>query len=1843
MGQGRWLGLGMVGIGWGLGMAPAIAQVVPAQDGFNSQVQVQGDRLEITGGQTSADGGNLFHSFDRFHVQQGQVADFVTVPAIQNILGRVVGGEASWIDGRLQVTGSGANLYLLNPAGLIFGPNAQLNVPADFVGATATGVNFGDLRWDAAGLGAAASWSNLVGMPTGFEFSGVSGGSIANFGALAVAPGAGLTLLGGTVWNGGALIAPGGRVTVAAVPGQSSVRWAIAGNVLGLELQPTALGPAPAIAPLDLPTLLTGHGIDGATQAIAQPNGSILLTEGTSLVTGLISTLGDSPGAIAVLGDRVIALGGTVDASSAIGGGSIRFGGDLQGQGNVFNAQRAFVDRGSRFLADGVFSGDGGRTIIWADGSTQFYGNISAQGDRGGFAEVSGKETLNYAGLADLRSRFPDGPSGTLLLDPTDITISTAATSGDITFGGTTYTGTAASSNLNNTDLSNQLGISSVTVSTASLAGGAGNITLDPGATISWTTPNTLTFRADGDITTNSAIIGSSGTFRIEAGGGTVTFNNDINIRFLETVAPHPQTINLNFPAISTGTGSINLTTVGGDITVSSTLSASNSNINLTANGGSVVANSAIAAFPGNITLTSTGGGDVEVNNGISAVPGGSVNINASETAVVGATIQAADGIAIQGASIALDGNLTAEGGNPINLTSLVGDICPSAGCAAVPTNQIRSNAFTPTGGAVIINSARDLTINSVDAGTGTSTGGEIRLEAAGALTTTGLVTNSGSSTGNGPITVLAAGPTSLGPIQFYIGGGLEINTFGALTLNGITTEEQTVRVGNLRQPSSITIATPINLLARGGSLQMRTSGTLTLNPGINVRSVGGIDITAGAIAAAGSTFSTANPNTADSGPLRLTATSGGIQTGNLDTSNGGSLGPSGGGPVILSAPQDITVGNINTASSDDGQGGPASLTSSGGAIAFGSINTSGGDLGSGAVAITAATTVSGGDITAQGTNQTPSFGSNVTVTAPGGISLGNLTTLTSSPFQNAGAVNLTASGGAIAVADITSTALLRGGPVTLTAGTTINGGAIAAIGGDEPGGNVSLTGPQGITIGDIASRATGNQGGSITLRSVSGPVTFGNLDSSGTSGGDIFVESGVSIFGGTLFTRAFNGPAGNVTLDPPGDVVVDSINASSGAGPGGNVVVVTGSNFRATGSFPCDVGLCSIDTAGSAGDGSISINHGGNGLVPFDVATGGPVTNGTVEQIYTGNSTATPGSYLYTTTFGNISLVSVPEPLPTPTPVPTPEPIAEPIAEPSPEPAPPAPEPIASPPIQPPSPEPIASPPPPPLPEPIASPPPIPEPIDPPPPPEPIASPPLAPPVAIAPPGPRPEAPPPIQPPPPAATPEAPPETPPPLRDSTPIRPPRSLSVPEPGPLAEPVLEPVLRRSIVRLLDTAQIEPAVELLDQLYSNQYLTYLGLPPRPTLPSVPETQERLEAMGDRTGTTPVIIYALAREQQLDLILIPPKSTGRPIYRSVPAANQADLLEQSRQLRLAVTNPLERQSDAYQKPARQVYDWLIRPILADLDALGADTLVFSLDRGLRSLPLAALMGDRGFLVENYALALVPSLNLTDTRHDPLDGSTVLAMGASEFAGFADLSPLPAVPVELNTIVAPSATAVPSGDRGGGGEETTAIVAPSSAPFGGLWPGQIWLNQDFTFENLRRSRATHANRLVHLATHAEFKPGDPQNSFIQFNEGPVPVDNLRQLNWTNPPVELLVLSACRTALGDEDVELGFGGLAVRVGAKSALASLWYVSDSGTLGLMSQFYDGLHQAPTKAAALQRAQVAMLRGTDFVEGDALRTTRGSVPLPPAIAAQWPDSDLSHPYYWAAFTMIGSPW
>ena len=442
----------------------------------------------------------------------------------------------------------------------------------------------------------------------------------------------------------------------------------------------------------------------------------------------------------------------------------------------------------------------------------------------------------------------------------------------------------------------------------------------------------------------------------------------------------------------------------------------------------------------------------------------------------------------------------------------------------------------------------------------------------------------------------------------------------------------------------------------------------------------------------------------------------------------------------------------------------------------------------------------------------------------------------------------------------------------------------------------------------------------------------------------------------------------------------------------------------------------------------------------------------------------------------------------------------------------------------------------------------------------------------------------------------------------------------PETTVSSEPSELQILRQQVGELLDAGLFTKALSSLESLYTQELEAYLGHSLSRDVPSLDRIQTQLQDIEAQTRQTSVPVYVLSRDDRLDLTIVPP--SGEPIHRSIPEASKDRLVPVLRDLRINLTNPRRRNSTHYLAASRQLYEWIITPLEADLERLGADTLLFSMDAGLRSMPVAALHDGRQFLIEKYSVALIPSFNLTKTTYQPLQETRVLAMGASVFP---NKPPLPAVPLELSTIAGQTART-------------------SELPDRGLWPGEVFLNEAFTLKNLTHERQVYPFGIIHLATHAEFKSGDPSHSYIQLWNDRLSLDRLEELNWRDPPVELLVLSACRTAVGDKNAELGFAGLAVQAGVKSALASLWYVSDEGTLALMSEFYRQLRREDVtiKAEALRRAQIAMLRGEVFLRDGQLVGSASAVPLPPELA-QLSDRDLSHPYYWSSFTTIGSPW
>lgn len=439
------------------------------------------------------------------------------------------------------------------------------------------------------------------------------------------------------------------------------------------------------------------------------------------------------------------------------------------------------------------------------------------------------------------------------------------------------------------------------------------------------------------------------------------------------------------------------------------------------------------------------------------------------------------------------------------------------------------------------------------------------------------------------------------------------------------------------------------------------------------------------------------------------------------------------------------------------------------------------------------------------------------------------------------------------------------------------------------------------------------------------------------------------------------------------------------------------------------------------------------------------------------------------------------------------------------------------------------------------------------------------------------------------------------------------SLSFPQPelkaaSPPAKSNSLPVSRLQpevIRRFLDSDNINSAVIHIEQGWKQQYEEYMqGRLRSNQVFEVKKIRETLNNISDRVGKKSALVYALTTPNHLDLILVSPDKP--PVHKRIPGGKKEVLTKLINQFRTDIVNP-NSQRGKYLSSGKKVYDVFLAPLESELQKQGIDNLIFCLGAGLRTVPLAAIYDGKKFLIEKYSLGIIPAFNLLDFQPVNITETQVLAMGASEFQ---NLEPLPAVPLELSNIIS------------------------------NKWVGKSLLNQEFTLANLKKERANYPFGIVHLATHAELSPGSVQQSYIQFWDTQVRLDELKTLELDKPPVQLLVLSACRTALGNPQAELGFAGIAVQSGAKAALASLWSVDDSGTLALMTQFYEKLKANPVKSEALRQAQIAMLKQQVSMTNNSI--IRGSGALNPQIVAL-DSQELSHPYYWSGFTLIGNPW
>ncbi|MFP4411701.1 filamentous hemagglutinin N-terminal domain-containing protein, partial [Coleofasciculus sp.] len=376
-GQGRLLaGLALT---FTIAQSPAYSQpITPAADGTGTTVNSEGNRYDIQGGTVSGDGVNLFHSFEQFGLDTNQIANFLSNPEIQNILGRVVNGEPSLINGLIQVIGGQSNLFLMNPAGIIFGENARLNVTGDFTATTATGIGFQGGWFEAFGSN---SYSNLVGNPNGFKFETVQPGAIINAGDLEVSEGQNLALIGGGVLSTGSLTAPDGNISVMTVPGTSRVRLTQEGQLLSLEVElPTDnQGNLLAIEPLMLPELLTNGGVVEATGITAADveaeTGDIVVNQVTAY-TATLSAEGDltlvpvgegvAPSLVTTGDLNLLAKDTVLVRDNQTSPFLAQAGGNLYIQGNngidilaLNHPETPFVSGGNLSLvSDGIISGD---------------------------------------------------------------------------------------------------------------------------------------------------------------------------------------------------------------------------------------------------------------------------------------------------------------------------------------------------------------------------------------------------------------------------------------------------------------------------------------------------------------------------------------------------------------------------------------------------------------------------------------------------------------------------------------------------------------------------------------------------------------------------------------------------------------------------------------------------------------------------------------------------------------------------------------------------------------------------------------------------------------------------------------------------------------------------------------------------------------------------------------------------------------------------------------------------------------------------------------------------------------------------------------------------------------------------------------------------------------------------------------------------------------------------------------------------------------------------------------------------------------------------------------------
>jgi CHAT domain-containing protein len=334
-----------------------------------------------------------------------------------------------------------------------------------------------------------------------------------------------------------------------------------------------------------------------------------------------------------------------------------------------------------------------------------------------------------------------------------------------------------------------------------------------------------------------------------------------------------------------------------------------------------------------------------------------------------------------------------------------------------------------------------------------------------------------------------------------------------------------------------------------------------------------------------------------------------------------------------------------------------------------------------------------------------------------------------------------------------------------------------------------------------------------------------------------------------------------------------------------------------------------------------------------------------------------------------------------------------------------------------------------------------------------------------------------------------------------------------------------------------------------------------------------EKKLDVVSERA----FVIYPVLLPDRVELLA----SFAGKLRRYILPVGTEELNREALRLRRLLT---KRTTWEFLPYAQKLYDWLIRPLENDLKAAAVDTLVFVPDGLLRTIPMAALHDGSQFLINRYPIAITPSLILTDPQPLNRKGAKLLSLGVTESVqGFASL---PYVADELNAIR-------------------------------DLYGGEILLNDQFRLASVEQALKQEPYSIVHIASHGQFG-GDVDDTFLVAYDEKFTMGRFGQYvglyKFREEPLDLITLSACETAAGDDRAALGLAGVAVRSGARSALATLWHVNDPASYELVVEFYRQLRDpALSRAAALQAAQLKLLN----------------------------DQRYDHPGYWAPFLLINN--